>query len=196
MTRSAKVMSIDMLPLLAAALQKFRGEGVSALDDLEIELRRMLEWINHDRKDYWQHELRRAQEALTQARLQLQQATSVRQVAGRAPSCVDERKAVERARRRVETAQRKLEAVRHWTITLDRAADDFRRSRTQFATWLDVDLARAVVTLNEMSAALVTYINMTSSEGSSRKEEKTPATPEKPLESEAAEASRAEGGAS
>lgn len=45
MSRSAKVTSIDMLPLLAAALQKFRGEGMNALDDLETELRRLLEWI-------------------------------------------------------------------------------------------------------------------------------------------------------
>jgi hypothetical protein len=151
-----------MLPLLAAALQKFRGEGLSALDDLETELRRLLEWIHHERKDYWTQELHRAQEALTQARLQLQQATTMRRVAGHEPACVDERRALDRAKRRVETAMRKLEAVRHWTIALDRAADDFRRSRSQFATWLDTDLSRAVAVLNLMSEALVTYISMKS----------------------------------
>jgi hypothetical protein len=159
MGRFAKVSSIDALPRLAAALQKFRGEGVSALDDLEAELRRGLEWIHHERKDYWTRELRRAQDALNQARIQLQQAQTLRRVADRTPSCMDEKRAVERARRRVETAQRKLAAVHHWIIALDRAADDFRRSRSQFATWLDIDLAQAVAALNQMSETLVTYIS-------------------------------------
>jgi hypothetical protein len=160
MSRAAKVMSIGVLPLLAAALQKFRGEGVSALDDLENELRRLLEWIHHDRKERWEHELRLAQENLTQTRILLQQATTMRSVTGHQAGCADERKAVERAKRRVENALRKCEAVRHWIVALDRAADEFRRSRTQFATWIDVDLARGVASLNEMSETLVTYTTM------------------------------------
>jgi len=160
MSQSAKVTSIDVLPLLTAALQKFRSEGASAMDDLETELRRALDWIHHDRKDYWTRELHRAQEALVQARLQLQQALVVRRVADREPSCVDEKRAVERARRRVETAQRKIEAVRHWTGVLDRATDDFRRARTQFSAWLDIDLARAAAALDHMSESLVSYISL------------------------------------
>ena len=74
MSRAAKVASIDVIPLLAAAVQKFRSEGQSALDDLETELRRALDWIHHERKDYWAQELRRAGEVLIQARLKLQQA--------------------------------------------------------------------------------------------------------------------------
>ncbi len=156
----AKVTSIDVLPLLSAAVQKFRSEGASAMDDLETELRRALDWIHHDRKDYWTQELHRANEALIQARLQLQQALVVRRVADRSPSCVDEKRAVERARRRVETALRKIDAVRRWTIAIDRAADDFRRVRAQFSTWLDIDLSRAAAALDDMSESLVTYISL------------------------------------
>ena len=164
MGRSARVTSIDVLPLLAAALQKFRSEGVGALDDLESEVRRALEWIHHDRKEYWAHELHRAQEALTQARLQLQQAMTMRRVADRQPSCTDEKRAVDRAKRRLETAQRKSEAVRHWSAALDRAVDDFRKSRTQCATWLDIDISRAAAALNKLSESLVTYISMKASD--------------------------------
>jgi len=160
MSQAAKVASIDVLPLLAAALQKFRSEGQSALDDLETELRRALDWIHHERKDYWAQELRRAGEALIQARLKLQQAMVVRRVADREPSCIDEKRLVERARRRVATAERKIEAVRRWTATIDRAADDFRRARTQFATWLDIDVSRAAAALDQMSESLVTYISL------------------------------------
>jgi hypothetical protein len=85
---------------------------------------------------------------------------TMRSVAGHQAGCADERKAIERAKRRVEYAMRKCEAVRHWIVALDRAADEFRRSRTQFATWIDVDLARGVASLNEMSETLVTYTTM------------------------------------
>ncbi len=84
----------------------------------------------------------------------------VRRVADREPACIDEKRAVERARRRVGTAERKIEAVRRWTGVIDRAADDFRRARTQFATWLDVDLSRAAAALDQMSESLVTYISL------------------------------------
>lgn len=160
MSRFARVASIDALPRLAAALAKFRSEGAGAMEDFESELRRALDWIHHDRKNYWTQELRRAQEALIQARIQLQQATTTQRVGDRTPSCADEKRAVERARRRVETAQRKLEAVRHWTVVLDRAADDFRRVTSQFSVWLDIDVSRAISALNQMSESLVTYISM------------------------------------
>jgi hypothetical protein len=164
MSQSARVTSIDVLPLLAAALQKFRSEGSGAVDDVAGEVRRALEWIHHDRKDYWTMELRRGEEALNQARVQLQQAVAVRRIGDRAPTCADEKRAVERAKRRVETARRKLDAVRHWSIALERAADDFRRSHMQFTSWIDIDVSRAVTTLNKMSESLVDYISLKGAE--------------------------------
>jgi hypothetical protein len=160
MGRSARVTSIEMLPLLSAALQKFRAEGVAAMDDLEIELRRAIEWVQHDRRDYWTHELRRAQEALTQAKLKLQQARMVKRIGDHEPACSDEKRAVEKAKRRVEIAQRKVEAVRHWSMAIEKAADDFRRVRSQFIIWMEVDISRASASLNQMSETLVNYISM------------------------------------
>lgn len=160
MTRSAKVTSIDTLPLVTAALQKFRGESAVALDDLEIELRRIVEWIHHDRKQHWSKERDRAYENLTQARLQLQQARVSRRVGDHEPACVDEKRAVARAKRRLETAYQKVDEVRRWTVLIDRAVDDFQRNRTQFALWLETDLQRAVAALNQMSESLVSYISL------------------------------------
>jgi uncharacterized phage infection (PIP) family protein YhgE len=159
MAGTARVTSIDVLPLLAAGLAKFRGEAQGALEDLAIEVRRAREWIHHDRKEYWQRELHRAYEHLNQARLQLQQAHTARRVGDHEPACIDEKRAVERAKRRVANAQEKIEAVRHWTTAIDRAVDDFHRIRTQFGTWLDVELPRGIAALNQMSESLVSYIS-------------------------------------
>lgn len=163
MSESARITSIDVLPFLAAALQKFRGEAASALEDLDIELHRAVEWIHHDRLEYWNQESRRAYEAVNRAQLELQQARTAKRVGGQEPSCYDEKKAVERAKRRFEAAQEKIKLVRRWGHAIDKAVDEFRRSRTQFALWLDNDLVRAVAVLNSLSESLVNYISLEAS---------------------------------
>jgi hypothetical protein len=160
MSPAARVTSVDVIPLLATALQKFRSEAASAVDDIVNEVRRALEWVHHDRKDYWNHEYRRSQDMYSQAKVNLQQAMTMRKVGDRPASCIDEKRALDKAKRRMDMAAQKVQAVRHWESALDRAADDLRRSRTQFDTWLDTDMARAVATLNGMAESLVTYISM------------------------------------
>lgn len=157
---SARVVSIDVLQTMAGALQRFRSDAAGSLEDLDMELRHALEWIRHDRKDYWAHEVQRGYEAVTQARLQLQQARIMRRVDDREPSCIDEKRALEKAKRRLEVAQQKVEAVQHWIYAIDRAIDEFRRSRTKFTTWLETDLSRAVSELNRMSGSLETYVSL------------------------------------
>jgi hypothetical protein len=160
MSRSARVTSIGVLQTMASSLQRFRGESASAVDDLDIEIHRALEWIHHDRKDYWALELRRSAENVTQARLQLQQAKMSRRMAGHEPSCIDEQRALERAKRRFETAEEKVKAVKHWESAMDRAVDEFQRSRIHFVTWLDTDMVSAVAALNRMSESLESYISL------------------------------------
>ena len=53
MPAAAKVTSIDAVERMAAALQAFRDEAGSGLDDLQMEIQRGLQWIHHDRKEYW-----------------------------------------------------------------------------------------------------------------------------------------------
>jgi hypothetical protein len=159
-SRSAKITSIELLPRLAAGLQRFRGEAAGAVDDIEAEIRRALDWIHHDRKDYWTQQLRRSEDAVSQARVQLQQARVMRRVGDYQPACVDEQRALDRARRRLETAQRKVHAVQHWSQVIDRAVEEFQQDRTGFVNWLDIDLPRAVAALDRMSQSLASYVSL------------------------------------
>jgi hypothetical protein len=160
MGQAARVTSIGVLDQTAVAMQRFRSEAAAVLDELQVQMQRALEWIRHDRKDYWAEELRRSWEGLTAARLQLQQAQVSRRIAGREPACIDEKRALERAKRRLAMAEQKVQAVRHWTQVIERATDEFQQSRTQFATWLDSDLVQAVAALNRMSASLESYTSL------------------------------------
>ena len=186
MSRSARVTSISVLPTMAAAVQRFRGEAAGVLEDLDIQLRRAQEWIHYDRKEYWARELRRGWENLSQARVQLQQARTSRRIAGHEPSCIDEQRALERAKRRVETAEEKIEAVQHWAHVIDRAVDEFQQSRVRFSSWLDTDLSRAVAALNRMSESLGSYTSLEAptDSGVSAPKPETPATEEREVEDE------------
>ena len=115
MGRAARVTSIGVLDTTAVAIERFRAEAAAVLDELQIQTQRALEWIRHDRKDYWAEQQRRSWEGLSAARLQLQQAQVSRRIAGREPACIDEKRALERAKRRLETAEQKVQAVRKWT---------------------------------------------------------------------------------
>jgi hypothetical protein len=158
MARRAKVTAIDALQAMSVALERFRGDAVAALDELDMEIRRALEWIHHDRKDFWTEEVRRGWERTAEARLQLQQAQTFKSVGDHRDSCVDEKKALERAKRRLDVAQEKVVAVRHWRNVIDRAVNEYRAARAQLGNWLDADEPKAVAELRRMSQALSAYV--------------------------------------
>jgi len=165
MGRAARVTSIDILQTIAVAFKKFSGESSSAMDDLDIELHRALEWIQHDRKEFWNGELRRRQDRVAEARVQLMQAQTSRRVGDYRPSCVDEQKALEKAKRRLATAEHKVVTVRQCAAAIERAVNDCQRARNQFTSWLDSDVDKAITALNRMSDSLDNYVSLTAPAG-------------------------------
>jgi hypothetical protein len=155
---AARVTSIDAVRTIAAALQVFRSDATTALDDLQLEVRRALQWIQHDRKEYWAQEVRRGWERVAEARVQLQQCLTFRRVADQRPSCIDEKRALEVANRRLRTAQEKVETVRHWALAVERAVNEYRGSCSQFSSWLDADFPKALAALEHMTEALEAYV--------------------------------------
>jgi hypothetical protein len=160
MGQGARVSSIDILQTIAVALKKFHCEAGSSMDDLDVELHRALEWIFHDRKEFWTHERRVAEERVAEARIQLKQAQASRRIADYRPGCIDEQKALEKAKRRLQIAEEKVRAVQHWTTVIERAVDACQRSRAQFTAWLDNDVPKGIAKLNRMSDSLENYVSL------------------------------------
>jgi hypothetical protein len=158
MGQPARVKSIDALDVIASALKTFRADSISALDDLDIELHRALEWIHHDRTDYWKREVRRAEDQVTEAKLQLKQAQTARRMDDYRPDCVDEQRALERAKQRLKVAEQKVKAVQLCAHQIDRAVSACQQARTQFVIWLDADVPKGIAALKRMSGSLETYV--------------------------------------
>lgn len=159
MSRSARVRSIDVPQRLAVALRAFAEEATAALDDLGLDLHRAVQWIEYDQKDYWTQELRRAETAASEAKINLERRRMFR-VGDQTPSCREEKMAVEAARRRVEIARQKLEAVKRWGRAVEQEAIECRGAVAPLAGWLQAEVPRAIAALRNMGGALAAYVDL------------------------------------
>ncbi len=163
MTRYANLTSVDAVRLLNAALRSFEEDAGGALADLQMQVNRVLEWIHHDRKEYWAERVRRGHQEVAEAKQNLERRLIYRATDER-PSCREENAALEKAKRRLEVAQEKVQAVRQWAHSIEHEIRDFRGSINQLAGWVQTDLPRACALLQRMSLALDAYVNLPSPE--------------------------------
>ena len=177
----ARVRSIDALDDLAAAVAAFGAEAAVALDDLRMDLHRAMEWIAVDRKEHWTHELRASEHAVAEAKLNLERRRTFT-VGDQKPSCREQEKALEAAKRKVALARQKLEAVKRWGRLLEHQSMECRSGVASLATWVETDVPRAISLLRRMGGALDSYVGRESSASTAppattsdeREEEQTP----------------------
>lgn len=181
MSRSAKVTSIEVLDRFTATLRCFQDDASTSLEDLEVEIHRAVDWINHTQKDHWRNEIHRGRDRVADAKAEYERARSARTFAGQEPTLLAEKKAIERAKRRLRLAEEKAELVRVWARKIDRAVIEYEGSAAQLGNWLLTDCPRALATLVRMSQALQSYVALQSTV-----ETPTVAGPEQAAETSAA----------
>ena len=162
MNGSARVISIEALQRVASALRSFEADASLATSDLEMEVRRAKQWFQQDRREFWRQQVRTSEDQVAEARVALERCLMFTTIPGERRSCVDERKALEKAQRRLRIAQEKVEQVRHWSRVVEQELLDFKGSMNLLAGWLLGDLPRAVATLDRMTVALEEYVALQS----------------------------------
>jgi hypothetical protein len=155
-TGAANIQSIDAVRALKAALVQFAEEVQNALITLDMESRRPAEWVEHDRTQYWPREQQKASNAVIEARLALQQCELTID-AEETRYCYDERKALEKAKRRLRTTEEKLQAVRKWRVGLPKEIEEFQVHLAKLRNYLDSDFLKALASLDRMAQALDAY---------------------------------------
>jgi hypothetical protein len=153
---AANVTSLDALRGFRAALVKFAAEVEAAIVALELEARRPMEWVEDDRSRYWPQQVRKASEQVSEARLALERC-EVRISSEDPKYCYDERKALERAKRRLQLAEEKTQAVRRWRAQMHKETEEFQMQVARLKQYLEYDLAKALATLDRITAALDRY---------------------------------------
>lgn len=162
MGRLAKVTSIDVVEQFAAALNCFGEDSKTALDGVDMEVRRALNWIQREQKDYWTQRVRRGWDEVNIARKELERKMMFYPGDDR-PSCHDERLALEAAKRRLRLAQEKIEAVKRWSHRADREVNEYIGAIQQLRRWMEFDLPQGLADLGRMARALEDYVALESS---------------------------------
>jgi hypothetical protein len=165
MAQSANVTSIETLRTLKAALVQFAEEVHNALISLELEARRPVEWVEQDRTQYWPRETRKASDVVSEARLSLQRCELT--ISGDdTRACYDERKALQKAKKRLEQCEDKTREVRRWIPKIRKEVEEFAVQVAKLKQFLDSDFVQAPAALERMAEALDRYVQQRGSSSS------------------------------
>ncbi|HBB73639.1 MAG TPA: hypothetical protein DC048_04220 [Planctomycetaceae bacterium] len=165
MSDQADVKSIDTLAFVKAAIAGFAHEANQALAEVELQGQRAIDWICVDQAAYWKAEIRRAADMVNQAMKDLEHCRTFKKTGDNTPACVEEKKALERAKQRLARAEAKAEAVRRWTPVVQQQFRETCVRLVRFRDVTDVDCPKAMAQLDRMLKALDAYRTTTSPRG-------------------------------
>jgi hypothetical protein len=69
---AANVRSVEVIAHFRAAMIGFEHAATDAIGQVQMEIHRVLEWIEHDRVAYWQDQVRRGWDRIAEARANLE----------------------------------------------------------------------------------------------------------------------------
>lgn len=153
------VSSIDVLRAVREAFILFAEDAQSSLGSMDAEIRRCIDWLTHDQRVYWQSEIKKRTEKLSEAKAELHR-KQLSQMFGQHAHDSEQREHVRDAKRRLEEAEDKLEQVRRWLPVVERAVMEYNGQARPFADLVEFDVERSVGLLDNMIGALEEYIQI------------------------------------
>lgn len=162
----ARVTSTDAVKDFKEALVAFTEQARDALVAIQMESRRTLDRLLFELPNYWERRLKEGERDLAEAkselfRVQLQRTSGERRV-----DDVEQKKAVERAKRQIEIAQEKLELVRQWGRTAQRAVEEYESRARRLADLVEGDPPPSVLFMNRVLDSLDAYLKVAPAPGS------------------------------
>jgi len=161
MSSQARVFNVDSLLDLREGLVRFKDEAQAALSSVDLELHRAAEWLE-ERSQYWRMEIRRAEEAVHNAKMELSR-KKVFPIFDRTPDTSQEEKALKRAKERLERAEKKHQLCKGWGPQLRKAIGEYESQGRGLQNALEAELPRMLALLQRKVDALEAYRAVASS---------------------------------
>ncbi|MBY0308171.1 MAG: hypothetical protein K2Q09_05475 [Phycisphaerales bacterium] len=155
MSQQARVNSIDAIRQVRAAVIVFTERAQSALGEVSSDAQRTLMRLRMEAGPRWAKRLRERQDAFVAARSEL-----IRRQASFSqdnPTCIEQRKLVEKSKAAVEEAQQKIERIRRLVTELDRQYTLYKGHVAGLSEQVSRSLPLAVARLDRMTDALEAY---------------------------------------
>lgn len=157
MSNAARVTSVEAVREFRESLNVFCDDVRQALSAVEMESRRIVDWIAREQLGYWTRMIRVCQEELTQAKQDLFR-RQLMKVGGEEPDVSEQRDAVRRAKARLEHAEEKAEKCRKWERALERPIEEYRSVAMQLSGLVEGDPPRIVTVLDRILGTIDAYL--------------------------------------
>jgi exonuclease VII large subunit len=153
---SANVHSLDSIEAVRRALALFDEQVADALTQLGAEMRRMLDWLEHDRPRHWRTQVRKATDEVHEAQQALHRCLMF-PIANERPSCYEERMELKKAQARLAYCQEKEHRVRHWQSKIQHELFEYEGRISQLVRLIEVDMPQSMAMLSRIIRHLEDY---------------------------------------
>ena len=157
MSKSANVLSVQTLKDFRLSMINFAEEARNSLSGVDMELRRMRDWLERDQLGYWQSQIKKRQEGLMQARADLHK-RKISQQGSDAVSDAEQKEALREATKRLRIAEEKLAMVKRLIPQLHHAIDEYHSHSQPLGDHLSGGFEKSLFTLEKMVGALEAYL--------------------------------------
>jgi hypothetical protein len=153
MGESANVTSVDAINSFRIGIINYVSKTRPLLEDVTDDVRRIRQWLEQDRRVYWENQIKRRRKLLEEAEQAVFSAriSSLREVSSA------ENSAVLRARRALREAEDKLRMVKKWTREFDLRVEPLVKQLDQLGTTLSNSMPRAAAHLGTLVKTLDAY---------------------------------------
>ena len=166
MAEAANIRSIESLREFEASLVQFYDVASRSASNMQQQSHRMMQWLELDRPGFWKRQIELGHQRVAEARTRLTQC-KMRRTGDFRPSCYDEKKALEKAKRELEYARRQIQVVKQWTVKARHDVEEFTGRQAQLTRMLEGDVPRMCALLKRLVQKLERYTTITSAEAMS-----------------------------
>jgi len=156
MSTSANVHSLESIEAVRRAVMLFDEQVADSLIELGAQMRRMLDWLEHDRPRYWKSQVRKAHDQFHEAQQSLHRCLMF-PIGDERPSCHEERMELSKAQARLAYCQAKEERVRHWQRCVQHELFEYEGRISQLVRLVEVDMPNALGVLTQIERRLEAY---------------------------------------
>ncbi len=157
MSRTANVQSVQTLKDFKVAMITFAEDARNALSGVDMDCRRMRDYLERDQLGYWQAQVKKRNEEVMQARSDLHR-RKISQQGSDAVSDTEQKEALREAMRRLRVAEEKVALVKRLIPQLHHAIAEYHSHSQPLGDHLTGGFERSVQTLERMVLALEAYI--------------------------------------
>ena len=159
MSDSAQVKSIESLHFFRAAVVRFQETARQSVTSLEVELLKILGWLERDRPGFWKREIETCYREMGEARVRLHKCR-MRRVGDFRPTCFEEQKDLEKAKKDLEFAQKQIPVVKYWNVCAQQEANEYHGRSSQLTQMLERDVPELLALLHHAIDRLEAYNNL------------------------------------